>query len=497
MCTQMDGMDRTIVRNRNQRRGVRWTSPASPNAGSPKTTRVKILLMIGLWGLLWGGYNTDYSYAQSPLFPSDLTYFIHGTRAFLPFLAAWISLLILLTHANQVMRWIMGPVGLILLYACLGLASSVTISELPTESIYWGVNYLSIVLVMLAILSLEYNLADLSRLLVFNWIIAVVLTVGMLGAVPFLGRPSVAGADSDAYTEMAVRTTYSGGGQILGMASSRNTGFARYAAISALAALARFRTGSRTYRIVWAIIFLISTYALILSNGRTEVFSFIIAALLVMYADKSKRVLYTLAGIAFAILLGLKGFYSAFYLYFTRTGHFDFTMTGRTLVWQEGLRLLNQSPWVGLGFQADRIYLRFQHMHNAFLSAMIQSGVIGAAAIFLALGMIGYLVAKYFFLRPLRNKDFIPAEVPGIFVFVIVSSVAESTFAYFSAAWLLSAPIVIYVLTLHRQVQQSVAVLAKGREGGLASIRARRKKELSAIPDAIPSPAPARFRHRR
>ncbi len=373
--------------------------------------------MLGLWGLLWGGYNTGLSYLQSPLYPSDFTYFVHGTRALFPMAAGWISLLILVTRANQVMRWIMGPLGLILLYACLGLASSITISDLPSEAIYWGVNYLSIVLVMLAILSLEYDLPDLSKLLIFNWIIAIILTFGMLGAVPFLGRPSSDGSDSDAYTEMAVRTTYSGGGTIMGMASSRNTGFARYAAISALAALARFRTGSRTHRIIWGVVFLISTYALILSNGRTEVFSFIVGALLVMYADKSKRVIYTLAGVAFAILLGFKGFYSAFYLYFTRTGHFDFTMTGRTLVWQEGLHLLDQSPWVGLGFQADRIYLRLQHMHNAFLSAMIQSGVIGAAAIFMGLAITGYLIAKYFFLRPLRNKALYPCGNPRDFSF--------------------------------------------------------------------------------
>src|ERR1019366_995604 len=150
---------------------------------------------------------------------------------------------------------------------------------------------------------------------------------------------------------------------------------------------------------------------------------------------------YFLVGICFAILLGFKGFYHAFFMYFTRTGHFDFTMTGRTLVWEQGLQLLNKSPWVGLGFQADRIYLNLQHMHNAFLSAIVQSGIVGGGALFLALIVVGFLIVKYFFISPLRNKELIPAEIPGIFLFVIVSSIAESTFAYFSAAWLLSAPI--------------------------------------------------------
>jgi O-antigen ligase len=248
------------------------------------------------------------------------------------------------------------------------------------------------------------------------------------------------------------------------MAGARNTGFGRYAAIAALAGLARLRTGSRKTRIIWGGVFVVATYALILSNGRTEVFAFIVSAFLVLYADKSRRVIYMIAGAGVAVLLGLEGFYQAFFDYFTRTGHFDFTFTGRTDTWELGLKLLNQSPWVGLGFQADRIYLPFQqHMHNAFLSALVQSGILGGAAVFLGLIAIGYLITKYFFLHPLKNKSLIPPEVPGVFFFVVVSSIAESTFAYFSAAWLLSAPIVVYVLVLNQQVRQAAAMVAKER----------------------------------
>jgi O-antigen ligase len=350
---------------------------------------------------------------------------------------------------------------------------------------------------MLAIVSLEYDLPDLSKLLVFNWIIATVLTFSMLGAMPFLGRFSSGGSDADAYTETGFRLTYNGGGTILGMASSRNTGFARYAAIAALAGLARFRTGGRSHRIVWGAIFVIATYGLVLSNGRTEVLSFIVSAFLVMYADKSKRVIYFLAGICVGIFLGFKGFYHAFFMYFTRTGHFDFTMTGRTLVWEQGLQLLNKSPWVGLGFQADRIYLSLQHMHNAFLSALIQSGVVGACALILGLTIVGYLIAKYFFIRPLRIKELIPAEIPGIFLFVIVSSIAESTFAYFSAAWLLSAPIVVYVLVLDQQVRQAGTAAAKQKTKKMMSDWRESRKEVSAATEGILPSALDGLPHRR
>lgn len=438
--------------------------------------------------MLWGGYNTSNAFIRSPGFPHDTIEFIHGARAFLPIAAGWIAFLLVLSRARLALRWIIGPLGLLLLYALVGLVSSTFLSIDPIDAAYWGANYLSIVLVLIAIASVQDALPDISKLLTFNWIVSTALTFALLGLLPLLGGSVI--EEGDVYSASAVRRSYNGGGEILGMAGARNTGFGRYAAIAALAALARLRTSTRRMRLVWAGVFLIATYALILSNGRTEVVAFIVSAALVLYADKSKRVLYILGGIGFGILLGIHGFYQTFYDYFTRTGHFDFTFTGRTDTWQLGLRLFDNSPWVGLGFQADRIYLPFQqHMHNAFLSALVQSGTLGGGALFLALGVVGYFIAKYFFLRPLRNKALLPPEVPGIFVFLIVSSIAESTFAYFSAAWLLCAPIVIYVLTLNQRVREAMAVTVTGNARRVVPLRSPQGENTAPEADGI-LPAP-------
>ena len=458
-------MEGTLVIKRHQRKARSAAPSASPVAIPPKGRRINTYLAVGLWGMLWFGYNTSNAYIRSPGFPANTTELIHGVRAFFPIIAGWIAFLMVLSRAGRAMRWIMGPLGLLLLYALIGFVSSIVLSIDPIDAVYWGANYLSIIMVMFALGTADDALPDVSKVLVFNWVVATILTLILLGALPFMGGGG--GGDSDVYNEAVVRHSYNGGGMIMGMAGARNTGFGRYAAIAALAGLARLRKGGRKMKIVWAGIFVIATYALILSNGRTEVVSYIVSAFLVLYADKSKRVLYLIGGIGMAILLGIQGFYSAAFSYFTRTGHFDFTMSGRTTTWQQGMKLFDDSPWVGLGFQADRIYLPFQqHMHNAFLQALIQSGVIGAGAIFLGLIIIGWLITRHFFLHPLRNKELIPAEVPGIFLFIMVSSIAESTFAYFSAAWLLSAPIIVYVLVLHQQVERATASLAmeKGKK---------------------------------
>jgi len=254
---------------------------------------------------------------------------------------------------------------------------------------------------------------------------------------------------------------YKGTGEIMGMAYTRNTGFARYAAISALVALpGLMRKGRPIVRIIWGILFAASVYALYIANGRTEILAFVGSAALILGAEKATRFVNFLAATGAAILLGLRGFYSGFFLYFTRTGHLDLTMSGRTATWEDGWRLFWKSPWVGFGFQADRFYLNW-HMHNAFLHVLVQSGLLGGGAILIGLAIVWYYIIKYFFLRKPADRSLTPPEIPAVFLFVTISSITESTFAYYSAAWLLSAPIVAYVLVLNRQIRQSSAAAAR------------------------------------
>jgi len=342
------------------------------------------------------------------------------------------------------------------LYAAVGLASSAFVSIEPAEAMYWGGNYLAMVLVLLAIVAVEDPLPDLQHVLVFNWIVAAIFTASLLGAIPILGPEAIHQAEAG---PVQVRS-YTGAGSILGMASTRNTGFARYAAIAGIVAFARIWKGKRLTRLIWGGVLAVSLYALVISNGRTEVLAFVASALVVMAVQKSKRTIFLLVGAGSAALLGFVGFYGGFFLYITRTGRIDLTMSGRTRTWEQGWELLGKSPWWGFGFQADRFYLWGMHMHDAFLHALVQSGILGGGALFIALLIVWFLTIKHFFIRPPRNTALIPPEVPGVLTFITVSSVTESTFAYYSAAWLLSAPIFAYVTALDWHVRRSHAKLA-------------------------------------
>lgn len=421
--------------------------PPDQHANPRARLGVNALVGMGLWGLLWLGYNTSYDYVIDPGFPASTEDLIHGIRAFFPFAAAWIAGLIIVARASRLQYWLTSSLGLMLLYAAAGLASSATLSPDPLYALYFGIDYLAIVLVVLAVVLVEDPLADLRRVLSFTWVMGIAITLSLLLAIPFVGAAAVGPEDVGPHAYGSVH-------DIMGMAGTRNTGFARYAGISALVALPPIlRKGNFFLRVMWALVFAASLYALVIANGRTETIAFIGGLMLIMLGERSKRTANALIAIGGAILLSLRGFYSAFYMYITRTGHFDYSLTGRTATWVEGWHIVQSSPWVGLGFQADR-FLAGQHMHNAFLHVFVQAGLIGGLAMLLSLGITWYYILKYFIFRPPGDKSLIPQEIPAVFMFVTISSFMESTFAYFSAAWLLSAPIVAYVLALHLHLRK-------------------------------------------
>lgn len=474
-----------VVQPMRMKRATGRPIPREQYAKPQRGGNVNALLGMGLWFLLWLGYNTSYAYTVHPSFATKPTYFIHGVRAFFPTLAAWFAFLIIFARSNRVFSWIIGPLGLMLLYAVVGLISSAGLSPNPIDAVYYGVNYLAMVLVLLAIVPVENPLPDIRRVLNFTWNVGIILTLSLLGAIPFLGSQAIAETETN---PVGVRA-YGAGGVILGMASTRNTGFARYAAISALVALpGLMRKGSLVVRVIWGVLFTASLSALVIANGRTETLAFVGGVAVILGIERAKRTVNFLIGVAAAILLGLRGFFSGFYLYITRTGHIDPTMTGRTATWEGGVHYLADSPWIGYGFQADRYLLGGEHMHNAFLHVLFQAGILGGGAILIGLAIVWAYIIKYFFIHQPADRSLIPPEIPAVFLFVTISSFTESTFAYFSAAWLLSAPIVAYVMALHRHIRR-ISVKAAQERAWQVRMARRKARVLESPLEAPPSTA--------
>jgi len=66
-------------------------------------------------------------------------------------------------------------------------------------------------------------------------------------------------------------------------------------------------------------------------------------------------------------------------------------LTGRETTWQKRHRTNPEFAVPGLGFNADRILLNAEHMHNSYLHAALHAGLIGAfffAATFVSLWVV-------------------------------------------------------------------------------------------------------------
>ena len=129
------------------------------------------------------------------------------------------------------------------------------------------------------------------------------------------------------------------------------------------------------------------------------------------------------------------------------------TLTGRTEVWAEGLRLYTESPVLGYGFQADRLLLG-AHMHNSYIHALLQAGGLGIVPFVAAL-----LMAWVLLLNLVRNRARLPTvhrhlliQVVGIAIFLSARTITESTGAFFGVDWLLLAPLLMYLQVLSRAV---------------------------------------------
>jgi len=130
-----------------------------------------------------------------------------------------------------------------------------------------------------------------------------------------------------------------------------------------------------------------------------------------------------------------------------------YTLSGRTVVWEAGWDQFTQSPFLGYGFHADRLILG-THMHNAYLQALLQTGLIGSIPFFGAL-----LFGWFLLFKAIRQLGSVTAErnhnivlTAGLMTFLTLRSVPESTGAFFGVDWLLLAPLLLYlhVINFHR-----------------------------------------------
>lgn len=411
-----------------------------------KSFKISVLLLgLMLWILIWAGYNTGLWYLQTPENPLD---FFHGFRAFLPPLSAYLALIFLLMKQPLSLKIFHGPLGFLFFYNLIGIFSSIFLSKSPFMAFYWALSYGAVLVVLWVISVYPKPLYSITQLINFNWLLVALIMVFFFTL--YLTQPGVVSSilNFSFWGNRPYEIMAGAGKTIMGMPITRPTGFGRYAGTIALVALARFWPKKKKLKIKFFWIFLFSLFVLIFSQGKTGILGFLVGAFLIFWLKSRSKFLLILGISLFLFLLIFIGLYKNLPAYLENNKTIFLTLGGRTTgVWIRGWELFLKSPLLGFGFHADRIFLKGEHIHNAILHALVQTGIVGTIPFILAFVLAWVRLFKLF----KKFKDPLLIEIAGIMAFFTVRGITESTGAFFGVDWILLAPLLAYITVLKQR----------------------------------------------
>jgi hypothetical protein len=124
----------------------------------------------------------------------------------------------------------------------------------------------------------------------------------------------------------------------------------------------------------------------------------------------------------------------------------DFS-SGRIENWKLAMDLIGTSPYIGLGGQADRLYIG-QNVSNLLLYALLSGGLL--AVTFAAMSLVTALKNVWFSIiqKPADHQD--QCNYPklcaiAIFVFLSTRGLVENSYSLFSIDFLLAVPAIWYL----------------------------------------------------
>jgi hypothetical protein len=382
-----------------------------------------------LWAMVWGGVFTGlYNLTPLPSIHDPLALF-QGARALLPIMAAYFCLLwALATRAR--FRFGLTSLGFLCCYGALGLLASVFYSPDKVTALYWGSAYIAPLLAAWFITERPDPLPVLRTVLRLN---ATVIICLMLAVLPEAYRFGFGRA-----TRFEIYMLPFGLGEV------RANGVGRYALIVLIIAFANFATSSGKKRLLWLPLTIPALFLLMQTQSRSSLLGLAVVSMLFVLI-KGVNLRFLVAGPVAAYAIWVSGFT------WRAKGEISSLvfLTGRDNTWQKGLTQIGHSPFFGWGFHADRLLLDSEHMHNSYLHAAIQAGLVGALLFAAAIAVLWAFLWKSGVIRKIRG-----AEGPDqtllmqsvlILGFLTARSFFESTAAFYGVDLLLLVPAVCFI----------------------------------------------------
>jgi len=388
------------------------------------------MFLIFLWLLVWGAMFSGPWYVNSPRFLADPLVFFQGVRAFLPLAAICLCLLwILAKRPKHLFRGT--AMRLLGAYCLTGVLTSLLLSTEAGTSLYWAGLYLSPLLVTWCAFEEEDAKTGIKRLIYVNYAVFFAITTSLLPESLRVG-----------WGNTPLNQQYR---LPLGVGSILTNGAGRFALVVIIVSTVRLITQTRKWRWLWLFVLLPALFLLTQTQSRTALLGLAVASVLfVLMRGVDWRFLFV--GPAAAGIIFVSGIKWRVHGNLSRL----ILLSGREATWQRGLAQIKDSPFLGWGFHADRIMLQSEHMHNSYLHAVIQTGLVGAlffSAAFLSLWFV--IVRSRLFSRVkamARTDQALVMESIMIFGYLTARSFFESTAAFYGVDLLLIVPAMAFIV---------------------------------------------------
>jgi O-antigen ligase len=348
-----------------------------------------------------------------------------------------------------------GSLGILFVFSLWGLASTLW-SVLPASTLYKSVEYstmfvlfaLTASLITLTIRNSRDQMLALKSIFDWNWFLIFVLLLTV-----YLG---VVALPEYAIMQDVGMLGFSLSGALPAISAN---GVGQLAAILGVVALVRMLHRPRS-TIMYVPVLLGCLVTMVLSQSRSPILAFVLAAAVVLIASRRFGILALLGGAASVVMLSAYG--QTIHEFMRRDqseGNLQ-TLSGRTTYWESSLEAVRDAWLNGYGANAGGKYILSalgegaSTVHNTYVEVLLDTGVVG-----LALLLAGVVVAWFWLIR-LRSyvmSDEIGRllwfECLGVFTILTFRSAFTITFVW-APAVLVFGLIVVFVSVARRQVVQ-------------------------------------------
>lgn len=356
-----------------------------------------------------------------------------------------------------------GPLGVFLLFAFWGSASTLW-SVAPASTLYKSLEY-GVMVVVFALTAFlinlprrdsQYKMFALKRVFDFNWFLLVVLIVVVYVEIPIW--PEI--ALSKGYREEMAMIPFSLEGAI--PAQDANA-VGLLAAIVGIVALVRILLAPAS-RILYIPIFVICLLTMVLTQSRAPILAFLVAAAVVLVANRRFGLL-AMSGLFLCAVL-LTRYFQLVYEYMRRGQDTQqvLSLTERVTWWQASVEAVRESWLGGYGANAGgRYILKYalgeegvSTVHSQWIEVLVDTGVVG-----LILVSVGLLATSFWLFRLRSHAMGNPIsrllwfECLGVLTILSVISVFGVSFVW-SSSVLIFGLVLVFINVARRQVVRGI-----------------------------------------